>query len=82
MSNTTKIQKDYLRTRGIVEPNKEGELITVTYTELLEIVTPIADSQLLKVVVTTHKGTPDKILADRYQVNQNTIKSIKQRNKK
>lgn len=82
MSNTTKIQKDYLRTRGIVEPNKEGELITVTYTELLEIVTPIADSQLLKVVVNEYRGTPDKILSERYKVNQHTIKMIKHRTKK
>lgn len=82
MSNTVKIQKDYLRSRGIVEPNREGEPMTVTYTELIEIITPIADSQLLKVVVVNYKGTPDKILADRYKVNQHTIKSIKQRNKK
>lgn len=82
MSNTTKIQKDYLRAQGISEPDKESELINLSYSEILEIIQPISEKQLLKIVVKVNRGIPDKILADRYQVNQHTIKSIKHRNKK
>jgi len=81
MSNTLKIKKDYLRISGISEPDKEGSPLALTYNEILEIIEPIPESQLLKIVVKTNRGIPDKILADRYNVNENTIKSIKQRNK-
>lgn len=71
MSNITKIQKDYLRSRGIPDPTPE----------IFDIIEPIPIKQLLKIVVIENKGVADKILSDRYDVNQETIKKIKQRSK-
>lgn len=70
--NIDKIKKDYLRQRGVSDPEPE----------IFDIIEPISVSQLLKIVIIENKGVPDKILADRYNVKQNTIRSIKSRGKK
>lgn len=71
MSNKAKIQKDFLKTVGIENPQPE----------VIEKINVLPEGQLLKVIVKENSETPVRILAARYDVHEDRIESIKRNQK-